>query len=184
VSRLIRKVLTLAFVTAVAVNGYLIAAILKNRFDLQDVKSHYGLPPENRPDARLLGFDARGSAIELLSGGRGTAIWYATKDCPYCNRDAEWTSLAAALKAKGLQVLILLPGQSHRFASESRKVNGAQQMAFVSGEWLAQFPLLITPTLLIFDGNERLIWHRRGMLSATDSASALRAVEMTNPTRQ
>jgi hypothetical protein len=49
-------------------------------------------------------------------------------------------------------------------------------VAFINREWLDQYPLNLTPTLLIFDSSQRLVWHRSGMLSPADTASALRAV--------
>jgi hypothetical protein len=100
-------------------------------------------------------------------------VWYASKNCPYCKRDQEWPVLAADLQSKGLQIVVLSPIYAHRFALEETRLSNVLEVPFVGGEWLAQFPLSVTPTLLVFDGEQRLVWYKRGMLSKRDSMDAL-----------
>ena len=176
IGRIVKAALVVSFLVAVLTNGLLIAAIFGARLELGRARSQYGLPAKGQANAPFLGFDIDGAQVELSTDHRGTAVWYASRNCPYCRRDEQWTSLARALQDRGVRVIILLPGRADRFTpADSGRPKGALQVAFMNREWLDQFPLSVTPTLLIFDDGHRLVWHRRGMLSAADAASALRA---------
>lgn len=175
IKRIAKLIPILIFGIAVAVNLVFIALIFANRLEQRRAESQYGLPRGNRYSAPLIGVEPDGSPVNLSDNRMGTAIWYASKDCPYCKRDEEWKRLSKELQAKGMRVVVLLPSREYLFNDEDWAPKNVQQIAFVNPEWVAQYPMHVTPTLLIVDGNQRLLWHRRGMLSREDVASALDA---------
>lgn len=175
--RFVSRVLALSILVAVAFNLVLIAAILVARVEFWQVRSRYGQPVAGYATPALSGVAVDGTAVGPSRAAQGTAVWYASKECPYCQRDEEWEALAPLLAADGMRVLILLPFSAHGFPPDSRKQQHGLQIAFIAREWITHFPLNVTPTLLILDGDDRLVWHKRGVLSPADSARALRAAK-------
>ena len=45
-------------------------------------------------------------------------------------------------------------------------------MAYVKMDWIKQFRLSSTPTVVIFDNKGRVLWQRRGMLKDVDYEAA------------
>jgi hypothetical protein len=84
--------------------------------------------------------------------------------------------LAQELKDMGIEPIVLLPNPQDEFLKRHLVPEGIPQEAFVDVEWIKHFSLSITPTLLIFDNHQRLIWQRQGMLDSADTSSAVKAV--------
>lgn len=125
------------------------------------------------------GYDPVGQPLNVLRPGRTVKGWvvrYAARDCHYCREDAQWPRLANELEDLHYQVIILLPNAKQAFSKNDLVPSDALQEAFVSMDWVKQFRLNMTPTVLIFDCNQHLIWFQRGMLSPTARESALHAV--------
>jgi hypothetical protein len=128
------------------------------------------IPPPN-------GFLRDGTRLDTSGARTGWAIRYAGADCPYCLKDTQWNFLASKLQNAGVHVIVLLPGPQQAFSKDRLVPEGAPQEAFVTTEWIRHFRLVVTPTLLLFDSHQHLIWHREGMLDPSDVSSALRAVQ-------
>lgn len=179
----VERLLSLIVLSFIIVNLALIVAILFGRVELRSVKAQYGRRTDGQQPPQLDGFARDGSPVELAHANSGYAVWYGSHNCPFCRREEEWGRLSLKLQQKGLRVLVLLPGAGDEFPGDRLKPKDALQIAYASADWLKQYPLFVTPTLLIFDANKQLIWHHRGMLDADKAADALRAVDGTNRSR-
>jgi hypothetical protein len=166
-----------AFVLLVAVNCIFVGAIVAARAELNSIRESYGHTAGSSAPAPFIGYREDGTPVGVGASEAGVAIWYASKRCPYCKRDLEWDKLAAALQERGVRTIILLPACGVGFEPSETRPPGAEQVAFVDGDWLRTYPLSVTPTLLIFDRDHRLIWHRWGMLTEQDTRKALAAVD-------
>jgi hypothetical protein len=117
--------------------------------------------------------------VELASLVRRAplVLRYASKNCGYCQRDLVWPRLAEAMRVKGVRVAVLLPRAAEAFDSLTLVPRSAPQVAFVSTEWLKQFRLTTTPTVMLFNSVGDLIWAQQGMLGADSIDRALRALD-------
>jgi hypothetical protein len=123
-----------------------------------------------------VGFRRDGTRIDVSSARKGWVIRYAGNGCKFCLQDTQWKNLAGNLQHAGFDVIVLLPGPQEEFPKNHLVPEGAPQEAFIDSEWIKHFRLLVTPTVLLFDSHQRLIWHRQGMLGSSDVSSALDAV--------
>jgi hypothetical protein len=169
-------VIGMMLLVAGGTNVSLIASILRARVEIRSIRAAYGAPVDGRA-ARFVGVDVNGGFVDLSASKSGIAVWYASKNCPYCKRDQEWPTLAADLQAKGVRIVVLSPRYAHRFPPGEIGLSNVLEVPFVAGEWLAQFPLSVTPTLLVFDGEQRLVFYKLGMLNKRDSIEVLRIAD-------
>lgn len=151
----------------------LIAGILVGQREIRLAQSAYGKPAAGQ-GARFSGIDTNGRLVTASVLGPGTIVWFGSDQCPYCKADHEMPRLVTALQKRGWQMIVLLPSYDQSFAPAQLGLSNVQMVPFVGGEWLKQFPLVVTPTLLMFDGSQRLVWYNRGKLTASDSVEALR----------
>jgi hypothetical protein len=163
---------------ALVVDLVLIGAVLMAKGELRSARAEYGRAGRESPGTPTAGFGLGGTPVELAGQKAGFAVWYASSRCPYCQKDDEWRRLAVALQQRGLRVLVLLPSVADSFAADEPLLGDAQQVAYMNAEWLRRYPLSVTPTLLIFDREQRLIWHKYGMLKPADTRAALSAVDL------
>jgi hypothetical protein len=158
-------------------NVALIVAILVGHREIRLARASYGAP---EVPARFIGVDIEGRPVTVAVSAPGTVVWFGTDQCPYCKADGEIPRLLAALQKKGWQTIVLLPSYDRRFEPAVLGFPDVQMVPFVGGEWLRQFPLVVTPTLLIFDREQRLAWYRRGTLTSSDTAQALRVAGVSS----
>lgn len=185
---ILRIATSMMLVVLGVVNVALIVGILVGQREIRSARTRYGVSTAAH-SAKFVGIDVNGRSLSASVGGPGTIVWFGSEQCPYCKTDREMPRLVATLQKKGWQTIVLLPSYDQLFAPEQLGLSNVHMVPFVSGEWLKQFPLVVTPTLLMFDGEQRLIWYYRGRLTASDSMQALRVagisrfdVAMESPT--
>lgn len=139
----------------------------------------YRAPGGRRPSAVPEGYttsnDKVSSGQQVLSGW---AVRYASPKCEFCRNDKQWSSLSAELQRLGLQIFAISPSANDAYPLAALVPRESRQEAYVSIEWIKQFRLRTTPTLLIFGADGRLIWCHRKTLSFDDKEAAIRAVSM------
>ena len=128
------------------------------------------------PPPPLTAWTVSGERVVRTRGAGVIAVRYASSTCAFSTNDPVWEKLSARLKGSGVQVVVLLPGAKHEFTAEKLVPKSAPQALFVSADWARRYALTVTPTVLIFDVADRLVWHRRGVLNAADADDALEAV--------
>jgi hypothetical protein len=122
------------------------------------------------------GFRSDGTRIDLSMARKGWAVRYAGESCPFCAKDTQWNVLANRLQDMGIEPIVLLPSPQDEFRKTHLVPEGIPQEAYVDMEWVKHFRLTMTPTLLLFDNHQRLIWQRQGMLDPSDTSAAIKAV--------
>jgi hypothetical protein len=181
IRRLIKNVLVLSLAAGLLAGAILAIGIIRYRVELRSIESKYGQPESPRAPASFVGYAEDGSRIALSSADRGLAVRYASRDCPFCKQDQEWAPLASYLQGRGIRVVVLASNSSQKYDAARLQPAGVPQAIFVGAEWLKQFPVAVTPTFLLFDLGEQLIWHKRGMLTAGDAAAVRQLVETQVP---
>lgn len=177
IGKLLQRIVPVILIWIVVLDLVLIGAVLVSKRELGSAMAEYGRATGNAARPTPAGFLLDGRPLEFITHKAGYAIWYAAKQCPYCQKDEEFRRLAVSLDQRGLRVLVVLPDAGDAFATDSLPAN-ATQVAYMNPEWLRRYPLSVTPTLLLFDGGHRLVWRRYGMLRPVDTAEALRAVDL------
>jgi hypothetical protein len=167
----------MVFAVLVVIDCGLVSAIVTARVQLHFVRERYGQAGTADSATPFVGYREDGAAVRYDGAQPALAIWYASKTCPYCTRDLEWDKLASQLQQRGVKIVILLPGSGLGFSPLETRPLGAEQAAFADGTWLGRYPLSVTPTLLIFNRDQRLIWYKLGMLTSDDSKGALAALD-------
>jgi len=122
------------------------------------------------------GFARDGTRLNISDSGKGWAIRYAEVGCKYCASDAQWKLLASKLQEAGFEIIVLLPSPKGEYPQDGLVPKGIQQAAFMNVEWIKHFRLSVTPTILLFDNRQRLLWQRQGVLDSQDVASAVRVI--------
>jgi len=89
----------------------------------------------------------------------------------------QWHPLSTTLQQLGYQVIILVPAAKDEYPKGAETPVGAPQESYVNLEWIRKFRLTKTPTLLIFNPRQELIWAHQGVLSSNDSISAIKTVK-------
>ena len=77
----------------------------------------------------------------------------------------------------GYRVIVVVPTARDEYPNNTETPIGAQQESYINMEWIKQFRLTMTPTLLIFDPHQGLIWSHQGMLEPSDQTAAIRAIK-------
>ena len=174
---LFKRSLGIVFLWLIVVDATRVAAIHVKRHELRSVRAQYGSARDAGEAPVPEGFSPSASPVVAPAANRPFAVWYGSDKCPFSKKDEQWGRVAATLQQKGVEVFVLLPDAAQAFPAESVKPAAAQQLAFVNGEWLKRYPVTITPSLLVFDADRKLIWHRWGMLRPEDASAAIRAVD-------
>lgn len=136
-----------------------------------------GDPGRQMPVPRVVGWsaDERPGEAQLEKGTKGWVVRYFSTQCSYCMSDDVGTRLAKDLHASGFPVTILAPSPSEVIADESVVAEGMARLSFISMDWIRQVRLNGTPSLLIFDFADRLIWFHQGRMNEATAAAARRA---------
>jgi hypothetical protein len=177
IRKLLERTVPIVLTCALAVDVVLTGAVVFAKGELRSARATYGRGGADGAGTLMTGFGLGGAALDLAGQDAGLAVWYGSSRCPYCRKDEEWRRLAPALQQRGVRVLILLPSIADAFSEEEPLLRSAQQVAYINAEWLRRYPLSVTPTLLIFDTDQRLIWHRYGMLRPADVKTVLGIVD-------
>jgi thioredoxin-related protein len=85
--------------------------------------------------------------------------------------------LAEELKKMGYQIIIVVPAPENEYSNNSQIPQGAPQESYVDMEWVKQFRLTVTPTLLVFDHAKGLIWSHEGVLDNGDPSAVIRKIK-------
>jgi thioredoxin-related protein len=145
---------------------------------LRGSKVSHVLPDGLKPQKTKIAWD------ESLSEPSGWVVRYTSRGCIYCNLDFEWERLTPLLEHLNYRTILLLPRETDQYDEDWIIPETAQQMAFVRMDWIKQFRFSATPTLVIYDKNGRVLWHRIGMLNEDDYQSAEKAVLRNTSTRR
>ena len=182
IRRLVATGLSVALIALVVIDIALLASVILSRRDLRVARGHYagGLAVSR---LQLVGFDRGGRRLDITGGAAGLAVRYASKNCPFSIRDVGWEALGPTLLTRGLQIAVLTPLAELGFSKTALVPTGALQAAFINADWVNQYRLTLTPTLLVFDAEGNLIWHREGTLTQADVRAAIRAVDRALLTR-
>ena len=176
ITRLIELAVRVALVLLIGVHLVLVTFVIVEKRALSSARAHY----DGEPVAAALfsrAFQLGGLPAELMPSGSGVAVRYASSQCGFSARDEEWKGLASLLKERGIPVVVLLPRAEFAFPQDALVPAEATQVAYLSADWIKRYPLALTPTLLIFDADRRVVWHREGTLGPGDTKSAIRAID-------
>jgi len=171
--KLIGKLTTIILAAIMAFNAIILARIwLTMDIDsfYREKKTEYTLPEGFTPANTKISWD------ESFPAPSGWVVRYASSGCIYCRLDFDWERLIPLLERLNYRVILLLPEEERAFEEEQLMPETAQQAAFVKMDWVKQFRFTVTPTLVIFDNNGRVIWHHEGMLNDEDYESAEKAI--------
>jgi len=171
--KIIGKITTAVLVIVIMCNAFMMVRIwLTMRADsfYREKKAEYVLPDGFTPQKIKIAWD------ESLSPPSGWVVRYAGRGCIYCKLDFEWERLATRLEQLNYRTILLLPNDADKFDEDGIIPWNAQQMAYVSMDWVKQFRFSGTPTVVIFNDSGRVLWHGKGMLSEADYISAEKAV--------
>jgi len=172
--KIIEKLTTTILVIVMTVNTFMVIRIwvLVNTDEkvMQEKKSSYILPEGYTPKKTIITWN------DSSSSPSGWVVRYANQGCMYCKLDFEWERLASELDRHNYRTILVLPLNENQYDEDNVIPKTAKQMAFVKTEWIKQFSFRGTPTVVIFDNNGRMIWHRNGMLTEIDYNSAIKAI--------
>jgi len=170
---LIKRLSTILFIVVMAVNFYILIQIRlltpQDSF-YREEKAWYILPEGFTPEKTRVSWD------ESPPEPSGWVVRYTSSGCIYCKMDFEWERLASQLEILNYRTILLLPKEAVKLDEEQIIPENALQMAYFKMDWIKQFHFTGTPTVVIFDNNGRLLWHRSGMLNEADYESAKRAI--------
>jgi len=85
--------------------------------------------------------------------------------------DFEWERLVSLLDRIKYRTIILLPKEIGQFEIDRMTSKTIQQFAFVKMDWIKQFRLLGTFTVIIFDNARHILWRRSVILKEEDYIS-------------
>ena len=171
IKRSIGVVLAMAILTDIA----LLVRLGETRRRIQAAIASFENNPST-PAPRLSAWTLAGERVLQQRGSAAIVVRYASSTCAFSTNDPIWEKLSARLDALGIHSVVLLPGESHKFEPEKLVPRNAPQVLHVGGDWARRYALAVTPTVLIFDATDRLIWHKHGVLVAADADRALEAV--------
>lgn len=131
-----------------------------------------------------VGFSAKGERVLTVPRRqKGWAVRFYAKECHFCQQDERrWGQVASELRRLGYRIILVAPNSRELDPDDSQASIGAQQEAYVSMEWISRLRLAVTPTLLIFGPDQRLIWANQGTLSWADRQSIVRTIEAAGGT--
>src|SRR5690348_13550984 len=166
---------------AILADGALITKVIVTEHEYQSHVSTVLVRSVSSERVPLLrGFSPTGTDPSLISPIHGWAVRYASRTCPYCSRDTQWKELAPLLEAHGYPIVVLLPQVGDAISDKDMVPSDASQIALVDMNWIKRFRLSVTPSLLIFSRDGRLIWSRQGMLLPDDPESVMREIGSLN----
>jgi hypothetical protein len=173
--RWIDKSVIFVLVVAIAIDGF---AILRLRVvTAQALASMYSYNERPGAISPPNGFTAKLARVDPPEGRDvGWAVRYISKDCSYCSSDAQWNRLAPELQQLGYQIMIVLPNARDAYSDNAVVPLGIPQEAYIDMDWIGRIRLSMTPTLLIFSPDHRLIWYRKGILSQSDPEAAIKTI--------
>ena len=172
-NNLTEKMIVAILAAVIMGNAFMLIRIwLPTRADsfYREKKNEYVLPDGFTPANTKISWD------ETLPTSSGWVVRYASRGCIYCKLDFEWERLVPQLEHLNYRTILLLPKEADQFNESGIIPATAQQMAFTDIDFIKQFRFTGTPTLVIFDNNGRLLWHKEGMLNEADYKSAEKAV--------
>jgi len=170
---LINKLLSAALLIIMTANIFMLIQIrilMNTTAILREIKESYILPD---------GFTPSGTKItwnESSTPPSGWVVRYASNGCIYCKLDHEWERLAYQLEQENFRIITLLPNEMNQFDDAQIIPKTARQMVFIKMDWAKQFRFIGTPSVIIFDNNGHVLWHRTGMLNDVDYVSAKKVV--------
>jgi len=179
--RLLERTVGLLLAMAIAANALLIVRVLAARQEFRAVSASFERAAGGAARPDFTPFARTGRALAPERSGVGFAVRYASSRCPFSQNDPQWKLVATELQELGLKVIVLLPGPHDEFQEDQVIPRHAQQASYVNADWIRRYPLTMTPTLLIFDSRNQLIWHRQGVLSRAASHAAIQAVMRSRP---
>jgi hypothetical protein len=170
---IVEKLTTTILVLAIAVNAFMLVNIwlpTNTNVALRENKPSYILPDGFAPGKTKISWN------DSLPTPSGWVVRYASKRCVYCLQDSEWERLALQLERLNYRTIVLLPKEADQFDEGEIIHQTVRQMAFVNMDWIKQFRFTMTPTVVVFDNNGRVLWHRTGMLQEADYKLAEKAI--------
>jgi hypothetical protein len=176
-AHLIDKLATVVLIIIMAVNAFMLIRTwslmntnINTNVVLRENKATYILPDGFAPGKTKVSWD------ESLPTPSGWVVRYASSGCIYCVQDSEWDRLVSQLGHLNYRTILLLPRERDQFDEDQIISQTMQQMAFVKMDWIKQFRFTGTPTVVIFDNNGHVLWHRIGMLNEADYESAEKVI--------
>jgi hypothetical protein len=121
------------------------------------------------------------AAVASTPAQRGYVLRYSSQSCQYSRNDLLWPNLAEAFVKNHFAVSVLIPDHASALLENQVFPKSARQIAYVPLDWIAHFQLTVTPTILAFDADGRLLWHRVGMLRGVDVQEAMAAITTAGP---
>jgi len=171
--KLFGSMITILLLACMAINVFILMRIwfsLNTDSVLREKKASYILPDGISPMKTNVAWD------DSFSSPSGWVVRYASRGCIYCNLDYEWENLIPIFERYHYRTILLLPKESDQFDENQIQSIYIKQMAYAKVDWIKQFRFTGTPTVIIFDNNGRVLWHRSGMLKETDYKSAEKAI--------
>ena len=175
--KLIARLTTILLIIIIGINVFILARVwlsINTKAILRETKTLYILPDGITPLKTKISWN------ESVSVPSGWVVRYASNGCIYCKMDFEWEKLLNLLDRYNYRTIFLLPREADQFDENQIPSKSIQQIAFVKMDWIKQFRFTSTPTVIIFDNNGSVIWHRNGMLNGADYESAKKAINKRN----
>jgi len=175
--KLIGKLATTILLIVMAFNAVILIRILllsENDAIFRESKTFFILPDGFTPAKTKVIWNKSSSTPS------GWVVRYVSNGCIYCKMDFEWEKLLNLLDRYNYRTIFLLPREVDQFDENQIPSKSIQQIAFVKIDWIKQFRFTSTPTVIIFDNNGSVIWHRNGMLNGADYESAKKAINKRN----
>jgi len=172
-TKIIDKSTTILLIIIITVNVFMLIRIwspMDTNAVLREKKTSYILPDGFTPGKTKVSWN------DSLLASSGWVVRYASKGCIYCVQDTEWERLVPQLERLNYRTILLLPREADQFDEDQIISQAVRQMAFVKMDWIKQFRFSGTPTIVVFDNNGRVLWHRTGMLQEADYESAEKVI--------
>jgi hypothetical protein len=179
----IKHLMYLSLTLLMAINGILYAYARMHIDKLARDTSYIYHPKDvTSPYSPPVGFTFDGKKVDSTTAGApGWLVRYASKDCKFCQKDeAVWVHMAAHFQRSGYKIIVIEPTAKEHYAKDAFALKNGQSEEYVNLEWIKQFTLSVTPTVLVFTSNKGLVWSHQGALRDVDPDSALRAVTSAN----
>jgi len=148
----------------------------------QDTTILYRSPDKTNTIGPPDGFNSSSIKVDITrKSNKGWVVRYAAKNCEFCRADEpRWNQMSADLQRLGYSVIFIVPQASEAYPDNSLALMGTREEVYVNLEWVKRFRLSMTPTLLIFAPDQKLLWFHQGALGPADPASAFRTIELWN----
>ena len=177
IRRVLERGVRIALVLLIGVHVVLLTWVAIEKRALAAARTHFDSEDTPMSYQQPIGFAQGGAPLDFANSGSGFAVRFASDKCPFSRGDEQWKALAPMLQVRGIPITALLPSAEQAFPTFSMVPFGAPQAAYISIDWMKRYRLSLTPTLLIFDADRRLVWHREGALTPVDVKAAVRAID-------